>query len=307
MSAVIEARGVARWYGQVMGVNDLSAEIPPGICALLGPNGAGKSTLIRLITGQLRPFRGEIRVLGVKPFANRTFYRRLGYCPDADAHYGDMTGRDFVTYALRLSGFGGRAARERSAAAIARVGLEGAAGRRIAGYSKGMRQRVKLAQAIAHDPSLLVLDEPMSGLDPVARHQMMQLLRELAASGVDILISSHILHEVESLTDRILLIHRGRILAQGTVPEIRALLHRHPRKVELQVRDGRALAAALMRADDVVATRLDGDAQHLTVETRDIDAFHRRLPELVARIRPGIRRLTSLDANLEAVFDYLVG
>jgi ABC-2 type transport system ATP-binding protein len=300
------ARDLGRWYGPVVGLNDLSVTIPGGVIGLLGPNGAGKSTLLKLVAGEIRPSRGTLEVLGLEPFANREYFRRLGFCPQQDAMYGDMNALEFVSFLMRLSGFSPREARDRAARALERVALGDAMLRRTREYSKGMRQRVKVAQAIAHDPEFLILDEPLTGLDPIARRDMVALFAELGRAGKHILVSSHVLHEVESLTEDILLLHRGRLLAQGTVHEVRALLSRHPRKVELRARESRRLARALLSLGEVSSVRVAADGRGLSVETTDVEAFFARLPEVVLAERAGIESLESPDASLEAVFDYLI-
>lgn len=306
MSAVIEAVDLGRWYGQVVGLNDLSVNVDRGITGLLGPNGAGKSTFLKLVAGELRPSRGAVRVLGEAPFANRRLYRRLGFVPQQDALYDHLSGRKMVAFLLRLSGYAKGEADRRACESLTRLGMEGAMDRRAKTYSKGMRQRVKLAQAIAHEPELLILDEPLSGLDPVGRRDIITLLQDLAAGGTHVLVSSHVLHEVESLTAEILLLHRGRLLAQGTVADVRALLDRHPRRVELRARDPRGLAQALVATDNVLSVRLDDGEGRLSVETRDVRNFHRNLTALVAAGEFGVTSLESVDSSLEAVFDYLV-
>ncbi len=306
MTAVLEARELGRWYGQVVGLNELTVTLEGGVTGLVGPNGAGKSTLLKLIAGEIRPSRGALIVLGLDPFANRALYRRLGFCPQQDALYDDMSAVAMVRLLLRLGGFGRAEARGRAERALERVGLAAADTRRPAGgYSKGMRQRVKLAQAIAHDPELLVLDEPLTGLDPIGRHELLALLRDLGASGMHVLLSSHVLHEIESLTQDILLLHRGRLLAQGSVPEVRRLLSRHPRRVELRADNARGLARALVACEEVTSVRLGEDGL-VSLETRDLDAFQRQLTGIVAAGGFGVRALESVDASLEAVFDYLV-
>ena len=306
MTELFVAQDLARYYGPVVGLNDLTVSVPGGVVGLLGPNGAGKSTLLKLIAGEIRPSRGTIRVLGLDPFANREYFAMLGFCPQQDALYGEMSGLEFVTFLVRLSGLPRREALERAAAALERVKMTAAMHRKTREYSKGMRQRVKLAQAIAHAPRFLVVDEPMTGLDPVARREMIDLFRALAREGVQILISSHILHEIESLTRDVLLLHRGRLLAQGPVPEIRELLSRHPRKVELRARDARSLARALLELEEVSSVRLGPDGRTVSLETNDIEKLFADLPHVAARARAGIQSLEATDAGLEAVFDYLV-
>jgi ABC-2 type transport system ATP-binding protein len=306
VTTVLAARDLGRWYGPVVGLNDLTVDMGGGITGLLGPNGAGKSTLLKLVAGEIRPSRGSLEVLGHVPFGNRAYFRELGFCPQQDALYGDMTGLEFVTLLTRLHGFTRTEARRRAGRALERVHLADALDRRVRGYSKGMRQRTKLAQAIAHDPRFLVVDEPLTGLDPVARGQILTLFRELAQGGIHILISSHVLHEVETLTQEVLLLHRGRLLAQGTVAEIRRLLNRHPRKVEIEARNARALARALIESRTVSAVRMTNDDRGLALETFDIERFFQELPRIASAERAGIQRLETMDAGLEAVFDYLV-
>ncbi len=306
MSAVVEAKELGRYYGQVVGLNEVSFEIGPGVTGLVGPNGAGKSTFLKLVVGEIRPTRGAVSVLGETPFANRRLFRRLGFCPQQDALYDSMTGFEFVRYLARLSGLGAAESKARAERALERVRLGDAMHRRTGGYSKGMRQRAKVAQAIAHEPELLVLDEPLNGLDPIGRSEMLDLLRELGAEGAHVLLSSHVLHEVEELTREIVLIHRGRLLAKGPVPEVRALLTRFPRKVEIQARDARRLAERLVGWEGVRAVRLDEGGERLSVETDDSEAFHRRLTAAASGGGFGISGLESGDASLEAIFDYLV-
>jgi ABC-2 type transport system ATP-binding protein len=302
----IEGKGVSRWYGPVIGLNALSFEVGPGLTALVGPNGAGKSTLLKLLTGELRPQQGRVRVLGQDPWDNPALFRRVGYCPEQDSLYEDMDAPGFVAYLMRLRGFEPAAARSRAEAALASVGLPAEAwGRRVAGYSKGMRQRVRIAQSIAHDPEMLFLDEPLTGLDPVGRRALRVLFRALADRGTSILISSHVLHEVEATTDRILLLHRARLLAVGTVSDIRALLDHHPHSVEIACDRPRELAARLVGLADVESLRMP-TPEHLIVQSRKPQALY---PALVRAVQEGghrVERMGSPDDDLEAVFRYLV-
>ena len=307
MSAIVECTGLGRWYGEVIGLGDLTVSIEPGITGLLGPNGAGKSTFMKLMVGELKPSRGTIRVLGHQPFANLELFKDLGFCPQQDALYDHMTGLGFVEHLLRLSGTPRKEARTRAIRAMERVHLEDSMERRCAGYSKGMRQRTRLAQAIAHEPKLLVVDEPLTGLDPIARHQTLELFREFVGAGVSLIVSSHVLHEVQSLTETIVMIHRGRLLAQGTVAEVRKLLARHPRKVRVTAREPRRLAEAIIRMEHVRSVSLPHEGGQLIAETGDVDAFFQSLPAMARELRAGVQGLDSSDDDLEAVFDYLVG
>jgi ABC-2 type transport system ATP-binding protein len=302
---VVATDHLSKWYGQVIGLNDISLTIAPGVTGLLGPNGAGKSTLLKLITGQLKPSKGSITVLGQPVWGNPGIFQRMGVCPEQDAFYDRMTGLEWVTALLRLQGYDEREANDAAMAALDLVDLREAATKRIGAYSKGMRQRVKLAQAIAHEPEFLVLDEPLSGMDPLARRKTIRLLRTWAANGRNIIVSSHVLHEIEALTSNILLMHNGRVLAEGNVHQIRDLIDEHPHTVCLRARDPRALARDLVASEDVLSVRFEDDA--VFIQTARPDAFYARLTEMASDGRSGeIFELTSPDDNLQAVFEYLV-
>jgi ABC-2 type transport system ATP-binding protein len=302
---VLAAEHLSKWYGQVIGLNDVTVSVPPGITGLLGPNGAGKSTFMKLITGQLRPSKGSVHVLGEPIWNNPRQYFRIGFCPEQDRFYERMTGLEWVSALVRLNGLGERDAREAAGRALEAVDLLDAASKRIGAYSKGMRQRVKLAQALVHDPELLILDEPLSGMDPIGRRRTIRLIRDWARQGKSILVSSHILHEIESMTTNILLINNGRILAEGNVHQIRDLIDEHPHTVYIRAADPRRLAREFLTHADVISLRFEPGA--VVVETGEPDAFYGRLTELVAAGECGIvEELTSPDDNLQAVFKYLV-
>ena len=303
---VVEARHLSRWFGPVMAVNDLSVEVQPGITALLGPNGAGKSTFLKILTGELHPSQGVALVLGEDPWNNPGLFRRVGYCPEQDALYEEMDAPSFVAFLLRLRGFDPAAARSRAERALESVGLDPAAwGRKVGGYSKGMRQRARLAQAIAHSPEVLFLDEPLTGLDPMGRRDLRLLFRGLAQGGATVLLSSHVLHEVEATTDEVVLLHRSRLRAHGSVPEIRALIDRHPHSVEVVCDRPRDLAARLVGLPDLLALRL-GAEDRLTAETGAPDRFYPALVRTLVEGGHSVKSLSSPDDNLEAVFRYLV-
>ena len=306
MTAIVVAENLGRWYGQVAGLNEVSLSIAGGITGLVGINGAGKSTLIKLLVGEIRPSRGSIRVLGREPFANRSYFRKIGFCPQQDALYDELTGFGLVTFLLRLSGFSRSQARRSAKETLQRVGMADAMHRRIGGDSKGMRQRVKIAQAIAHQPELLICDEPLNGLDSVGRRDILELLTELGDSGVHVLVSSHVLHEIENLTENIVLLHRGRVLAQGSVPEVRRLLTRFPRRVEIKAGHARQCAEAIMPLEHVLSVGIIPETGVVKIETRDIDQFYRDLTAIVAAGELEIGSLEAVDAGLEAIFDYLV-
>jgi ABC-2 type transport system ATP-binding protein len=272
---------------------------------LLGPNGAGKSTLIKLITGQLRPTEGAIRVFDEDPWNNPGLLARLGYCPEHDAFWSFLTGHQFVATLAGLSGLGRRQADAASERALLRVGAREYMHRPISTYSKGMRQRTKLAQALVHDPDLLVLDEPLSGTDPVGRHGLMSLVRELGAEGKSVLVSSHVMHEVQAMTDRFLLIYGGRVLAAGDVQEIRSLLYEIPHRIRIVCDAPRELARHLVGRPSIDGVQVD--AQEMWVTTREPRELFAMLPALTAETGVAVRALGSADESLEAVFEYLVG
>ena len=304
--AVVEFRSVSKWYGQVIGLNNLSLELPPGVTGLLGPNGSGKSTLLQLATGQLRPSQGEVRVLGHRPRGNAGLNRYIGLCPEQDAFFEWMTGREFLRSCALLGGLGRQGAREAADRALERVGMTEHAGRAIRGYSKGMRQRIKLAQAMVHEPIVLFLDEPLNGTDPVARRELIDAIVEWGATGRTVLVSSHVFHEVQAVTRSIVLLNRGRLVAQGDVRQIRDLIDAHPHRIVLKSPRPRELAARLVACDDIVGVDLSRDGGTLIVETRLPDRFYSRLVDLALDGGTPVDEVYSDDDNLESVFKYLV-
>jgi ABC-2 type transport system ATP-binding protein len=305
MAAAVQADHLSKWYGQVIGLNDVSVSVPSGITGLLGPNGAGKSTFMKLITGQLRPSKGSIAVLGEPIWGNPALYFRIGFCPEQDSFYERMTGLEWVTALVRLNGVSSAEADAMANRALAAVELTDAANKKIGAYSKGMRQRVKMAQALAHDPELLILDEPLSGMDPIARRKTIRMIKDWGRAGRSIIVSSHILHEIESMTPNILLINQGRILAEGNVHQIRDLIDEHPHTVYIRADRPRLLAREFLTDDDVLSLKLEDEA--VVVQTGRPDAFYARLTDLAASGELGaIHEVTSPDDNLQAVFQYLV-
>ena len=302
----IATQHLSKWYGQVSGLNDVTVSVPRGITGLLGPNGAGKSTFMKLVTGQLKPSKGTIRVLDEPIWGNHELYRRIGFCPEQDAFYDRMTGAEWVAALVGLNGLPEKEAMEATRRALGIVDLLDAADRKIGAYSKGMRQRVKLAQAIAHDPELLILDEPLSGMDPLMRRRTIRLIKEWGRTGKSVLVSSHILHEIESMTSNILLINNGRIVAEGNVHQIRDLIDEHPHTVFVRAGDPKRLARSLLVEDGVISMRFESP-NAVIVETARPDAFYARLTEMAASGEAGvIDEVTSPDDNLQAVFKYLV-
>jgi ABC-2 type transport system ATP-binding protein len=286
-------------------IDNLSFSVPAGaIVGILGPNGAGKSTLMKLLTGQIKPSRGTVTLFGQEVWDNPDVMRRLGFCPEQDAFYETLTGLRFVASLARLSGYGRDEAWARAERALDRIGLAEAKDRKIGGYSKGMRQKVKMAQALVHEPQVVVLDEPLSGMDPIARRSSIKTIRDLGASGCTVIVSSHILHEVESMTKSILLVHHGRIMAEGDVHEIRELMDEHPHRIFFQTDDPRRLAESMIRWGDVQGVRLDNGG--VVVETLRADAFYSKVPGLVLEQGLRVDAMIGADDNLQAVFDYLV-
>jgi ABC-2 type transport system ATP-binding protein len=305
MPPIVAADHVSKWYGQVIGLNDVTVEVPPGITGLLGPNGAGKSTFMKLITGQLKPSKGTVKVLGEPIWGNPHLYFEIGFCPEQDAFYERMTGLEWVSALVRLNGLSEKAADDAAKRALTAVDLMDAASKKIGAYSKGMRQRVKMAQAIVHDPQLLILDEPLAGMDPLARRRTIRMIRDWARSGKSVIVSSHILHEIESMTSNILLINNGRILAEGDVHQIRDLIDEHPHSVSVRAQDPRALAREFLAFADVRSLKFEDGA--VVVETGKPDVFYAKLTEMAASGEFGtIDEVTSPDDNLAAVFQYLV-
>jgi ABC-2 type transport system ATP-binding protein len=302
---IVSAEHLSKWYGQVIGLNDVTLTVPSGITGLLGPNGAGKSTFMKLVTGQLKPSKGGITVLGEPIWRNPKLYFRIGFCPEQDAFYDRMTGLEWITALSRLNGVTDAEATAMARRALDMVDLADAAGKKIGAYSKGMRQRVKLAQALAHDPDLLILDEPLGGMDPIARRKTIRLIKDWGRAGKSVIVSSHILHEIESMTSNILLINQGRILAEGNVHQIRDLIDEHPHTVYIKAEQPRALARQFLAYDDVLSLKFEDDA--VVVQTGRPDAFYARLTDLAASGELGtIHEVTSPDDNLQAVFQYLV-
>lgn len=295
----------SKWYGPVIGVNQVTLELHSGITGLVGPNGAGKTTLMRLATGQLRPDLGTVRIRGLDAWS-ASAKRCVGYCPDADSFYEDMTGRQFVETMARLDGFPRSDARRRTADTLELVGMTRAAERKLRGYSKGMRQRIKLAQALVHDPELLILDEPLSGIDPIGRQESQALFRELAARGKCLLVSSHELEELEKLTEHVAVMTHGRIAAVGTLAQIRDLLDQHPLAVLIACNEPRRFAGLLLTMPDVVGVEL-GERDTLVVRACNPPRFFRSLAELVLEEDFEIRHLETLDDSAKAILGYLLG
>ena len=307
MTPVIETKNLSKWYGNVLGLSDVSLEIESGITGLLGPNGAGKSTFMKLITGQMKPNIGTVTIRGERVWNDYRLFSRVGFCPEPDAFYEDVTGWEFLTGLLRFYGFTRAEAADRASRALAIVELSGDKDRKVRSYSRGMRQRVKFAQAIAHDPDVMILDEPFSGLDPLGKRRLIRLVKDFQSEGRTVLVSSHVLPEIEAVTSRIIMIHQGKILAQGDIHYIRDLIESHPHMISLRSPAVRAVAAAFVDDASILKMTFGTDGRSLVVETHNRDAFFSRLQAVVVEKGIEVDEITSPDDNLQAVFDYLVG
>lgn len=307
-AGVVLFEDVSKFYGEVLGVNRVDLAIGAGITSLVGPNGSGKTTLMNLATGLLRPTEGRVSVLGIEPSDPERLFAKVGYCTQFDTYPRGISGWDFVHLYLKLSGLDSGRAAEAARRAIARVGMIDAASRRIAGYSKGMKQRIKLAQAIAHDPQVLLLDEPLNGLDPLARSEVIELLRSFAADGRTVVVSSHILHEVDELSDRVVLVHGGYIVAEGAIAGVRdEMAAERPLAVLVRCDRPGALAARVFAEDHVVEARIDPDGRGLLVRTRSSEQFYLLLNRLAAEGLVEVEAVVPADEDVQAVYQYLIG
>ena len=298
--------GVSKFYGEVLGVNRVSLRIPPGISSLVGPNGSGKTTLMNLMTGLIQPDRGTISVCGISPREPELLMRITGYATQFDAVPRGATGFDFISSALLVAGRSKVEADELTWKALEQVDLTDAAHRKVAGYSKGMRQRVRLAQAISHDPEVLVLDEPLNGLDPLVRAETIALFEKLSARGRHILISSHVLHEVDVISDRVILLANGTVIAEGEVRGVRDELHEHPRQYLIRCPDASRVASLLFEQDHVTQVQLHDDHLGLLVMTRNQLEFSRALRR-IALAGHKLESVIAADENVDALYKYLIG
>jgi ABC-2 type transport system ATP-binding protein len=298
---------VSKFYGEILGVNRVNLQIAPGITSLVGPNGAGKSTLMNLMTGLLRPTRGSISILGIPTDHPEHLFRRVGYCTQFDSFPRGATGREFINSFLLVHGYDRKQANDLSQLAIERVNLVDAADRKVAAYSKGMRQRIRLAQSIAHQPAVLILDEPLNGLDPMVRAETIALFRKLASDGLHLIISSHILHEVDVMSDRVVLLNNGYIVAEGNIPGVRDEMEEHPMQILIRCDQPAKLAAYVFAQDHVVEARLHEDRRGLFVKTRDADRFYLLLNRAVAEGQVNVESVAPVDDDLSAVYQYLIG
>jgi ABC-2 type transport system ATP-binding protein len=303
---MIVFEGVSKFYGEILGVNRVNLSIAPGITSLVGPNGSGKTTLMNLMTGLLRPTRGTISVLGTSPHDPEKLFRKVGYCSQFDYFPRGMTGREFIEFYLSVHGYARGEVRDLTQAALERVSMQDAAERKVAAYSKGMRQRIRLAQSIAHNPSVLILDEPLNGLDPMARAEIIRLFQSLAAEGLYLVISSHILHEVDMMSDSVVLMHNGYVVAEGDVHGVRDEIEEHPMQILVRCDRPQVLAARLFEHEHTIEARIHNDRQGLFVKTRRPDDFYLLLNRLVTENHLQVESVAPADDDLNAVYQYLI-
>ena len=306
-SEKIVFENVSKFYGEILGVNRIHLSLAPGITGLVGPNGSGKTTLMNLMTGLIRPTEGRIRVLGAAPDEPERFFGRLGYCAQFDAFPAGVSGYRFVYSYLRVHGLTHAEADTATWRALERVGLQDVAKRRVGGYSKGMRQRARLAQAISHDPDVLVLDEPLNGLDPMARAEVIELFQDLASDGNHLIVSSHILHEVDVISDQVILLNSGYVVAEGDISGVRTEMEEHPVQVLVRCDRPSRLASRLFEQEFIQQVSLHDDRRGLEVRTRDADRFYSALGELVLEEDLKLETVSIADADVRAVYQYLIG
>ncbi|MEK7487183.1 MAG: ABC transporter ATP-binding protein [Planctomycetota bacterium] len=305
MTMVVEAIQLSKWFKTVRGISDISFQFEGGILGLLGPNGAGKSTLLKLLSGQAKPTQGEIYIFGERIWNNPSMMKRIGFSPEQDDFYDWQTGHDFLQFLARLSDIPNENIENQVRKALELTQLTENGNRLIRQYSKGMRQRLKVAQALLHDPDLIILDEPLNGTDPVGRYQLIDLLKNLAKQGKHIIISSHILHEVDAMTQNILLLLNGHVKASGNTSELRKLFGEKPTKIHLVCAQERELATILVKFPFIQSLQIQ--PKELTIETLDLQAFYQQLTEIVLTTSLQIQEIRVPDEDLESIFKYLAG
>jgi ABC-2 type transport system ATP-binding protein len=305
--SLISFANVSRFYGEVLGVNKVNLTIPPGITSLVGPNGSGKTTLMNLLTGLIRPTRGEIAVLGISPEHPEQLCKLVGYCAQFDSCPKGLTGYQFIYWFLRMHGYTPEECDQKTAAALEKVSMTDAAQRPVGAYSKGMRQRVKLAQSIAHDPRVLVLDEPLNGLDPMARAETIALFREWGKNGRHVIVSSHILHEVDSISDQVILLSQGYVVAEGEIQGVRSEVKEQPMQILVRCNDPRELAARLFQQDHMVEGKISRDRKGLLLRTTDADSFYLLLNRVVMETGLEVESIAPADDDVNSVYQYLIG
>jgi ABC-2 type transport system ATP-binding protein len=298
---------VSKFYGEVLGVNRVNLSIPPGVTSLVGPNGSGKTTLMNLMTGLVRPTQGRLSVLGLTPDQPEEFFRRVGYCTQFDSFPKNITGYGFIYQSLQLRGLASGEANRLTWEAIERAGMTEAAKRRVAGYSKGMRQRIRLAQSIAHHPTVLVLDEPLNGLDPMARAESIALFEALGKEGLHVIVSSHVLHEVDKISDQVVLMSYGYVVAEGQIHGVRSEVKEHPMQILVRCGNPSGLASRLFSQDHVVEAKLNNDNKGVLVRTRDAEQFYQLLNRIILEDDFALEAVTPADDDVNSVYQYLIG
>ena len=306
MSRDITLENVSKFYGEVLGVNRVHLSIPPGITSLVGPNGAGKTTLMNLMTGLIQPTRGTIRILGHATDEPEKLFKLVGYSTQFDSFPKGLTGHQFIYLYLKLFGYDSRHADELAWRAIERANLTEAAHRKVAAYSKGMRQRIRLAQSLAHNPRVLILDEPLNGLDPLARAEMIAMFRSLAAEGCHVIISSHILHEVDIISDQVILLSNGYVVAEGQIQDVRNEIRDEPAQILIRCDNQRQLASKLIESGLAIEVRMHQDGRGLLIKTTDADHFYLALNRLVQG-GLDVESVIPADDDVNSVYEYLIG
>ena len=297
---------VSKFYGDILGVNRVNLTIPPGVTSLVGPNGSGKTTLMNLMTGLVRPTRGRVHILGLHPGEPEKLFKILGYSTQFDSFPKGLSGFQFVYSYLRLGGSDPQTAEQLAWRAIERVKLTDAAGRNVAGFSKGMRQRIRLAQALCHNPRVLVLDEPLNGLDPLARAEMIALFRSVAEEGAYVIISSHILHEVDAISDQVILLSNGYVVAEGAIHSVRDEIREHPAQILIRCDRPRDLASQMLESEHTIEVRIHNDGHGLLIKTRDADGFYLMLNRIASN-GISVESVAPADDDVNSVYEYLIG
>jgi len=306
-SLIVQTDSVSKWYGNVLGVSEITINIEKGVHGLLGPNGAGKSTFLKLISGQLKTNIGNVKVFGEYINNNYNLFNRIGLCPENDSFYKGITGKEFILFNSKLLGYKGKKGDDKAEKAIDRVGLTESKNKLISEYSLGMRQRIKLASSIIHEPDLLILDEPLNGIDPLWRVKVIELIKEFEKMGKTVIVSSHILSEIENMTDSIILIHQGKIFAQGKIEQIRSLLDSHPHQISMKCNDPRLIAKKIINDKHILNIKFNDEDGQVIINTNNRDKFFDELSRIIVENKLKIEEITSPDDNLQAIFDYLIG